>query len=51
VGADFSGADMTNAVVDRVDFRQADLSKARRTLTMLKIPCVKGQRLLKHIVG
>ena len=29
VGADFSGADMTNAVVDRVDFNKANLSRAR----------------------
>lgn len=26
VGADFTGTDMTNAVVDRVDFKKANLS-------------------------
>ncbi|EIE19575.1 hypothetical protein COCSUDRAFT_31020 [Coccomyxa subellipsoidea C-169] len=29
VGANFSGADMTNAVIDRVDFRKANLSNVK----------------------
>ena len=45
VGADFSGADMTNAVVDRVAFDRANLSRVRFTNAVITGATFEGTNL------
>jgi uncharacterized protein YjbI with pentapeptide repeats len=45
VGADLSGADLTNAVVDRVDFTNANLAGAKLINTVVTGATFEGERV------